>query len=215
MGIGPDGELRDGLPHMRDPSFIVVLSGPAGVGKSSCWGKLRELMPELVYSVSTTTRPIREGEREGMDYNFVSDEEFGGMVAGGAFVEWAEVHGHRYGTPAAFLEEALQEGKTVFLEVDVQGGERLLDVYPEGVYVFLLPPRFEVLEERLRKRGTEDDSAVLSRLQRAKDEMAHANLDRYTYEVVNDDLDDAVEKLRCIIVAERCRRFRRRAVKGR
>ena len=168
-----------------------------------------------MYSVSTTTRPKRKGEREGVSYHFVSDREFDRLIERGAFLEWAEVHGCRYGTPAQFVRRSLARGKIVFLEVDVQGGQKLLDVYPDGVYIFLLPPRFEVLEKRLRKRGTEDEATMSRRLRRARDEMASANMSKYAYRVVNDDLDEAVDKLRSIIVAEKCRLFRRRAVKGR
>jgi guanylate kinase len=124
------------------------------------------------------------------------------------------VHGYRYGTPADFVKRSLADGKIVFLEVDVQGGEKLLDVFPDGVYIFLLPPRFEVLEKRLRGRGTEDEAAMSRRLRRARDEMALANVDRYSYQVVNDDLSLAVDKLRSIVVAEKCRRFRWQATGG-
>ncbi len=167
-------------------------------------------MPEIVYSISVTTRPKREGEEEGVSYNFASDEEFDRLLRSGAFLEWAEVHGFRYGTPAGFVERTLAEGKTVFMEVDVQGGEKLMDVYPDGVFVFLLPPRFEILEQRLRKRGTEDEAEISRRLRTARDELAQANVDRYSYRVVNDDIDDAVDRLRSIIIAERCRQSRRR-----
>jgi guanylate kinase len=206
---------RSGLLRMREPSFVVVLSGPAGVGKSTCWRRLSGLMPEIEYSISTTTRPMRDGERDGVSYRFVSEAEFDRLVEADAFLEWAHVHGYRYGTPAEFVRRSLDAGRIVFLEVDVQGGEKLLDAFPDGVYIFLLPPRFEVLEERLRGRGTEDEDAISRRLKRARDEMALANVDRYCYQVVNDDLDAAVDKLRSIIVAESCRLSRRRALEGR
>ncbi len=206
---------RSGFLQMREPSFVVVLSGPAGVGKSTCWHRLSERMPELEYSISVTTRPVREGEREGVSYRFVSDAEFDRLVEAGAFLEWAEVHGYRYGTPADFVDRSLAAGKIVFLEVDVQGGEKLLDAFPDGVYIFLLPPRFEVLEERLRGRATEDERAIERRLKRARDEMQLAKVDRYSYQVVNDDLDLAVDKLRSIIVAEKCRLSRWQGMEGR
>jgi len=180
------------------------------VGKSTFCARLLESDPRVVYSVSTTTRPKRPGETEGVDYNFVSEEEFDRIVAAGGFVEWAVVHGHRYGTPAGFIEESLRKGNVVLLEVDVQGGEKLKDLYPDGVAVFLLPPSFESLAERLRGRGTDDEEAIARRIERAREELGH--VENYDYRVVNDDLETGVEKLKAIVSAERCRVSRWRGV---
>jgi len=164
------------------------------------------------FVVSVTTRPRRPGEADGVDYEFVGEEEFDRLVGDGGFLEWALVHGHRYGTPSGPVEGSLRAGKVVLLEVDVQGGERLMDLYPDGVSVFLLPPGFDVLAERLRGRGTEPEGEVRRRLERAREEMTHAG--RYSYVVVNDKVDEAVDKLRSIVVAERCRVSRRAAPGG-
>jgi len=188
---------------MREPSFLLILSGPSGVGKSTFCGRILKEDPNVVYSVSTTTRPPRPGEVDGVDYHFVSDEEFERIAASGGFVEWAYVHGHRYGTPSGFIEKSLKEGKVVLAEVDVQGGEKLKRLYPDGVSVFLVPPSFEVLAERLKGRATDDEHAIRRRIRRAREEMEHVV--NYDYRIVNDDLDTAVGKLRSIVEAERCR----------
>lgn len=169
-------------------------------------------LPDLVFGVSTTTRPRRPGEVDGEDYYFVNDDDFDRMIREDLFLEWAHVHGHRYGTTAGSVERFLGDGRVVLLEVDVQGGEKLMKLYPDGVSVFLLPPGFEVLAERLRGRGTEAEDEVARRLERAREEMSH--LDRYTYRVVNDDLEEAVEKLKTIVSAERCRVSRWPALSG-
>jgi guanylate kinase len=140
---------------------------------------------------------------EGSDYDFVCDEEFDRIVEEDGFLEWAHVHGHRYGTRSGPVEEALGNGKVVLLEVDVQGGEKLMKLFPDGVSVFLTPPSFEVLAQRLRGRRTEPEEEVARRLERAREEMRH--LDKYTYRVVNDKLEETVEKLRAIVSAEKCR----------
>jgi guanylate kinase len=188
---------------MREPSFVVILSGPSGVGKTTICDRLLAESNGIVYSVSTTTRPIRSGEVDGANYNFVSEEEFDRVAGEGGFVEWAVVHGHRYGTPAGFIEKSLKAGKIVLLEVDVQGGEKLSGLYPSGVSVFLIPPSFEALAERLRGRGTEDEAVMSGRIERAREEMGH--VDKYGYRVVNDEVDNAVEKIKAIISAEKCR----------
>jgi guanylate kinase len=188
---------------MREPSFVLILSGPSGVGKTTICKRLLDEDDGIVYSISTTTRPKRSGEVDGVNYTFVSDEEFDRIEREGGFVEWARVHGHRYGTPAGFIEESLKDGRVVLLEVDVQGGERLSEIYPKGVSVFLLPPSFEALKERLKGRGTEDESVIARRVERAREELAR--VDRYGYRVVNDDLENAVERIEAIISAEKCR----------
>jgi guanylate kinase len=188
---------------MREPSFVLVLSGPSGVGKTTVCKRLLDADAGLAYSVSTTTRPRRPGEVEGVNYNFVSEEEFERLEGEGSFVEWAVVHGHKYGTPSGFIERSLRDGRIVLLEVDVQGGERLSELYRDGVSVFLIPPSFEVLAQRLRGRGTEDEAALAKRVERAREEMAR--VDVYGYRVVNDEVEKAVERVRAIISAERCR----------
>jgi guanylate kinase len=134
------------------------------------------------------------------------EDEFDRIAAEGGFVEWAEVHGHKYGTPAGFIERSLEKGEIVLLEVDVQGGEKLSEFYPDGVSVFLIPPSFEVLIERLKGRGTEDEAVMKRRVERAREELAR--VDKYDYRVVNDKLETAIQQLMAIISAEKCRVLR-------
>jgi guanylate kinase len=183
---------------------LVLISGPSGAGKSSFVAQLLARDDRLAFSVSVTTRRSREGERDGEHYHFVDAAEFDRLLAADAFVEWAEVHGHRYGTRAADLE-ALQRGDRIpLLDLDVQGGVRVIERFGvELVSVFLFPPSWEELERRLRTRGTDSDAAIQTRLQNAHREIALAP--RYGYYLVNDELAAAVERMRAIITAELCR----------
>jgi guanylate kinase len=187
--------------------MVLLVSGPSGVGKSTFVSRLLPLEPALTFSVSTTTRPPRPGETQGVEYDFVSDAEFDRLVAAGAFVEWAHVHAHRYGTRRERLEEAMAAGRVPLLDVDVQGGQQVIRLFKdELVSVFLFPPSWDVLVQRLRSRGTEDEADFQVRLENARREIACA--DRYTYWLVNDVLESAVDRLRAILTAERCRRIR-------
>jgi guanylate kinase len=180
----------------------VVLSGPSGVGKSTVRKMLLERAPiPLFRSVSATTRPPRSGERHGIDYYFLSPEEFARLREAGEFLECFEIFGgHWYGTLRSEVEKHLAEGRWVLLEIDVQGGEKVMKALPEVISIFLLPPSWEELEQRLRKRGTEDPQAAGERLARAKAELSHA--ERYRYRVVNDSLDRAVEEICGILARE-------------
>ncbi|HYU93272.1 MAG TPA: guanylate kinase [Actinomycetota bacterium] len=160
-----------------------------------------ERHPELHLSVSVTTRPPRPGERDGIDYRFVSDEEFDRMVAGGELLEWAHVVGHRSGTPAGPVEEALATGRDVVLEIDVQGARQVRERAPDAVLIFLAPPSLEELERRLRSRGTEDEARLALRLATARAEMAQQP--RFDHVVVNDRLDQATAQVEAIIQASR------------
>lgn len=192
---------------MSAPGQVFVLSGPSGAGKSTVAGRVRELLPELAYSVSVTTRPPRQGETDGVDYHFISRDEFEQRIAAGEMAEYAEIFGNYYGTSARVLSQSLQEGRDLLLEIDVDGAEQLRRKFPGGVYIFLLPPAMSVLEQRLRRRGTEDPEVVARRLKRAAAEVAAAK--SYTHLVVNDVLDQAVDQVRAIIVAEGLRTARR------
>lgn len=159
---------------MSAPGQVFVLSGPSGAGKSTVAGRVRELLPELAYSVSVTTRPPRQGETDGVDYHFISRDEFEQRIAAGEMAEYAEIFGNYYGTSARVLSQSLQEGRDLLLEIDVDGAEQLRRKFPGGVYIFLLPPAMSVLEQRLRRRGTEDPEVVARRLKRAAAEVAAA-----------------------------------------
>jgi guanylate kinase len=183
--------------------FLMVVSGPSGAGKGTLVQRLAAQRPDCVLSISTTTRPRRPGEVEGVQYHFVSPEEFERRRAAGWFLEWAEVHGHLYGTPQAFVDRQLEEGNVVVLELDVQGGASVRRVRPAAVSVFIYPPSIEALRERLMARRTDAPEVVEQRLENAPAELAQ--YPDYDYVVVNDDLEQAVARLTAIVDAERAR----------
>jgi len=184
--------------------MIVLITGPSGAGKSTFVQKLMAQDDRLAFSISTTTRPIREGEVDGRDYDFVDDHAFDQLINKDAFVEWAHVHDNRYGTRQSRLEEMAATGKIPLLDIDVQGGVNVIDKYgPELVSVFLFPPSWEELERRLRSRATDSDEVIATRLKNARLEVGYA--DRYSFWLVNDDLEDAVSRMAAIILAESCR----------
>jgi guanylate kinase len=180
---------------------LFVVSGPSGVGKGSVVRILRERDPTLAYSVSATTRPSREGERDGIDYMFVSPEAFTELARDGAFLEQAGVFGHRYGTLAAPVEAARKTGRDVLIEVDVQGARQIKDRAPDAVLIFLRPPSIEELERRLRARGTEDEVQLRARLLEAVEELDQAAWFDQTVE--NDDLERAAAEVAVIIDVHR------------
>jgi len=183
--------------------LLVVLSGPSGVGKGRVREELAARMPDLVYAVSATTRPPRPGEVDGVHYYFLSEEEFQRRLRDGEFVEWARVYGHLYGTPGEPVRRLLGEGRTVIMEKDVQGARTLRRVFPEAVFVFLLPPSVEELWRRQEGRATETEESLAVRRRAVAVELAEVKW--YDYAVVNDDLEQAVSTVRAIITAERCR----------
>jgi guanylate kinase len=188
--------------------FIVVISGPSGAGKSSFVKELLRRYPsDLAYSVSATTRSQRPHEVDGRDYFFLTRDEFRGRIDSGEFVEWAEVHGEWYGTLKSQTERVLESGRNVLLDIDVQGGRSVRRIYPDGVFIFVLPPSLEDLEERLRARGTDNEERIRVRLRNAEREMALMR--EYDYAVVNESLDDATRQVASIIEAETCRSSRR------
>lgn len=189
--------------------LLLVISGPSGAGKGTVCRTLRERMPHIGYSVSATTRPPRPGEKDGENYFFLDREKFLALLAEGAFLEWAEVYGNLYGTPRRPVEEALARGQDIILEIDTQGAAQVKKHYPEGVFIFIIPPTFEELEDRIKKRGTETPAAIAARLGWVEKELQQLEL--YDYVVVNDQLDEAVAKLQAIITAEKCRTKRFKA----
>lgn len=187
---------------MRQTGHLVVISGPSGVGKSSIVKEVLRLAG-ADYSVSATTRSPRHGEVDGRDYRFVDRPRFERMVQGGEMLEWAEVFGQLYGTPAAPVREALAAGRTIVLDIDVQGALQVHGKMPEATYILILPPGREELARRLGGRGTEDASAVARRLAAAEKEIAAAKESGvYNHQVLNDRLDDAVRRVVEIIQQE-------------
>ncbi len=189
---------------------LFVLSAPSAAGKTTLIRRVFEDYPHLAetvtFSVSHTTRPPRDGEVDGCDYHFVTGDEFDRMVAGGRFLEWAVVHGRRYGTSAEAVDRCLASGSDVILDIDVQGALQVFRLRPEVPSIFILPPSFEVLEERLRGRGKDDPAQIERRLKTAREEMHYYR--RYDYAIVNQDLDRASEALAAVVLARRCRRPR-------
>lgn len=187
--------------------ILFVLSAPSGGGKSTILKRVMADLPELVFSVSHTTRQPRAGEKNGKDYHFVNRESFQEIEQRqpSGFLEWAEVHGNLYGTSREEVEYHLQRGADVILDIDVQGAMQVIET-AEPVTVFITPPSLAELETRLRRRGTESEEDLSLRLQNARKELGY--MDRYSYLVINDRLQTAVETLRSIIIAERCRRKR-------
>jgi len=187
--------------------MIVLITGPSGAGKGTVIAQLMEQDPRLAFSISTTTRPMRTGEVDGREYDFTDEAEFERLRDEGAFVEWARVHDNYYGTRRSRLDEMDTAGKIPVLDIDVQGGLQVIDIYGrELVSVFLFPPSWEVLEQRLRDRGTDADDVIARRLVNARHEVSLAP--HYRYWVVNDDLEPAVSSVRSILAAEACRRSR-------
>jgi len=186
-------------PNQR--GLLLVLSAPSGGGKGTVLRELLARDANLRLSVSATTRAPRPGEVHGEQYFFISKEEFEKMIAGGQMLEHAQYVGNYYGTPKAPVEAWLEEGRDVVLEIEVQGGAQIKKLCPDCVSVFLLPPSMEVLEERLRGRGTEEDSLVRQRLETARREIPHAK--EYDYVVMNGRLEDAVADVQAILRAEK------------
>lgn len=181
--------------------MLLVLSGPSGAGKGTLVSKLLDDDPTFVFSVSVTTRARRENEIEDVHYHFISEEEYDKLLEQDAFIEHAAVHGHRYGTLKSEVYERMARGQNVLLDIDPQGACAVMEKEPDCVSVFILPPSFAELENRLRGRNTESEEDIQRRLNNARSEVQQK--DRYRYLVVNDDLETAYAQLDCIVRAEK------------
>lgn len=181
--------------------FLLVMSGPSGVGKGTIVREITKAREDVVTSISVTTRYMRENEVDGRDYFFKSLDEFGDMVSNDELLEYARVHNNNYGTPKKFVEEQIAKGKVVILEIDVQGAAQVRQNFDNAVYVFVIPPRKKDIEERLRKRGTETEDKIKTRLINADHELEQIRF--YDYFLVNDYVDVATKRLDNIIEEER------------
>ncbi len=187
--------------HSPRRGMLVAVSAPSGGGKSTLLGRLLEEVENLRYSISYTTRPPRPGERHGEHYYFVSPDDFERMREHGEFLESAVVHGYFYGTHRKFVESILDRGQDLILDIDVQGAESLATIMPEATRIFIMPPSYEVLCQRLRARGSDDPSVVTHRLRNAGREVRRFR--EFHYVIINNDFDRALQALICIVKAER------------
>lgn len=183
--------------------LLIVISGPSGAGKGTICKALLEKRDDLFISVSATTRSPRAGEVDGINYHFLTKEDFISRVENNDFLEYAEVHGNMYGTPKFKVEEMLAEGKNVILEIDIQGALKVKENFSEGVFIFILPPSMEELKQRIINRGSETPESLMKRFTSAYKEINY--ISKYNYGVINDTVEAAVEKIEHILAAESCR----------
>ncbi|MGO9570942.1 MAG: guanylate kinase [Desulfomonilaceae bacterium] len=179
---------------------FFVISAPSGGGKSTLISRIRQIFPQIHYSISCTSRPPRKGETEGVDYYFVSTEKFRMMIECDEFLEWKEVHGNLYGTPVAPVNDTLESAIPMILDIDVEGAKEVFRKIPAAVGIFITAPSMAVLEQRLRLRGTDSEESIQTRMTNAACEMEKAGM--FKYQIINDDLERAVEELAGIISRE-------------
>lgn len=190
-----------------DRGALFVITGASGTGKTTLVKEALATIPDLTFSVSATTRASRVGEVDGRDYHFVTQERFSEMVSQAAFLEWAPVYGNHYGTPRAPVEAALARGESILLEIDAQGAAQVRESMPEAVFIFILPPSIETIEERLRGRSTDSEEIIQRRLADARLQLSRCG--EFEYLLVNDDLHSGFDQLQAILVAELLRAKRR------
>jgi len=206
-GFGFEHEINE-----KGAGLIFIISAPSGTGKTTLVREVIRQLPGLQFSVSCTTRLPRPDEKEGEDYHFVSHSVFQRMVEKNEFLEWAEVLGNRYGTPRPDLIKLEREGVDLILDIDTQGAKKVTKEISQPVMIYLLPPSLKILRERLIKRGMDSLERIKFRLSSARKDMEEAR--GYHYVIVNDSLEDAFEKLRSVIVAERCRRGKEKTLEA-
>lgn len=188
---------------MLKKGLIIVISAPSGAGKTTLCYRLVNKLRNLKYSISYTTRQARKGEKNGIDYFFVTNEKFEKMKNNNKFAEWACVHDHYYGTPHSFLKQTINSGNDIILDIDVQGGLKIKESYPEAILIFVMTKSINELEYRLRKRGKDSENVIKKRLFNARMELKY--LSKYDYLVINDDLKRAVNEIKTIISVEHLR----------
>jgi guanylate kinase len=191
---------------MTNEGLLYIVSAPSGTGKTTLLKRVMDYFPDIRFSISYTTRPPRPDERDGKDYHFISPQHFQQMVEKGAFAEWAEVLGNRYGTALNSIRESRSQGVDLILDIDSQGARQMRERFDEGIFIFILPPSLKVLEQRLKARGVDEQEVIQFRVTKARGEMEQARW--YNYIIVNDRVEEAAEQLKSIIIAERCRRER-------
>jgi len=190
-------KVSENIKKIVNSGHLFIISAPSGAGKTTLCKIILERFPDLLYSVSFTTRQPRAGEKDGKDYNFITKEEFCRGIKKKMWAEWAEVYGNYYGTSAYFLNNAIAKGKNVLIDIDVQGAATMLRLYPESVTIFIQPPSIDLLKSRLKKRGTDSEETIKKRMAAAEQEIAQQHL--YSYTIINDDLAKAAEELTSIV----------------
>ena len=203
--------VRSQESGVRSNGILFIISAPSGAGKTTLCRMAVDYFPNLRHSISYTTRVCRSGEANGVDYHFISKETFQEMVDRNGFLEWAEVHGNKYGTSMQDIQSLLKKGLNIILDIDVQGAKQVkkqLSVNNEqlAVFIFLLPPSLEICEERIRNRGKDNQEAILSRLENARNEIKE--LIWYDYLIINENLEEAFKRFKSVIVAEKSKRER-------
>jgi guanylate kinase len=191
------------LSEMARSGNLIIISGPSGAGKSALATKVLQLVPHLRFSVSYTTRAPRGAERHGVEYFFVSRNEFQSLIHGDELLEWAEVHGNLYGTSRKFVDDLLQQGEDVLLDIDIQGAHIIRQKRADAVGIFILPPSYRILRERLMRRSLDDGFIIEKRLKIACEEIRHYS--EYDYLIINEDLDSSTREIQSIILGLRCR----------
>jgi guanylate kinase len=188
---------------------LFIVAAPSGAGKTTLVSRLLAVDPNVQHSISYTTRPPRPGEHDGREYHFIDAQRFLAMRERGEFAEWAEVHGNFYGTSRSWLEQRMQEGRDILLEIDWQGAQQMRRQFPEAVSIFVLPPSIAELERRLRARGSDSEDVIARRVAAAYGEMRH--VDEFDFVIINNDLDVALGELKAAVCASRLRFPRQRA----